>query len=669
MDPITQQTALASAGGKKDPLYVDDVFSTYLYDGNEGSNQINNGIDLAGKGGLVWFKNRTRSGDAPTLIDTETQSGGYLVSSGPAGLALPQPFSSFNSNGYTINSGLFYVNDSSHRYASWTFRKAPGFFDVVTYTGTGSARTVAHNLGSAPGMIIIKNLDDSNPWWAVYHHSLGDQILYLNETTAAGSAGSMWNNTTPTSSVFTVGTPTNVNADGDNYVAYIFAHDDAQFGTGGNESIVKCGSYTGTNTWGNFKVDLGFEPQFVLMKNASGSGDWIMLDSMRGITGPGDYPLSDTSTFFSALQAADDAQLEANSSSNESTQGRASLYSQGFLGSTGTSGGVEYIYMAIRRPHKPPELATEVFAMNYATESTGNRFTTGFPVDLTLSYLPNNGMIGCFQDRLRGYPVPSSTAGNYPILFSSSANSESVYNNSSPYLFGADSNTSIGIGSNLSGNISLIHAFKRAPGFMDVVTYSGTGVTRTVNHNLTVKPELMIFKIRSHSFNWITYDKVNGATNYMSLNSDNGTIVSSSIFNNTEPTSSVFTVAGASGNVNYSGGTHVAYLFATLPGVSKVGSYTGNGGTSSFNVDCGFTNGARFVLIKDTTSGNDWYLWDTLRGMTSSAAPYLRLNVTGQPSASDWVETQPTGFKVTTGTNANLRINVSGNAYLFLAIA
>jgi hypothetical protein len=152
------------------------------------------------------------------------------------------------------------VNGNGSTYASWTFRKAEKFFDVVTYTGTGVARTVPHNLGSVPGCIIVKNIDTPTNW-AVYHVGVDvaapeNYKLELNGTAARQAGSGTWDNTAPTSSEFTVGT--NNSASGDNYVAYLFAHDAGGFGDSGDESVVKCGSYTGTGATCNvFKSWVG----------------------------------------------------------------------------------------------------------------------------------------------------------------------------------------------------------------------------------------------------------------------------------------------------------------------------------------------------------------------------------------------------------------------------
>ncbi|NCW67058.1 MAG: hypothetical protein EBV86_00595 [Marivivens sp.] len=204
--------------------------------------------------------------------------------------------------------------------------------------------------------------------------------------------------------------------------------------------------------------------------------------------------------------------------------------------------------------------------------------------------------------------------------------------------------------------------FRRAPGFFDVVAYSGTGAAQNVNHNLEVTPELMIVKSRSAG-NWNVYSSATGATKYLNFNGTIAAATSSSRWNDTAPTSSVFT-AGTTTSI--SGENFIAYLFATLPGISKVGSYTGTG--SNIGVNCGFTAGARFVLIKRTDSTGDWYVYDSTRGIVGGNDPYLLINSTAaEVTNTDYIDPLNSGFTVTSSAPAGL--NASGGTYIFLAIA
>jgi hypothetical protein len=216
--------------------------------------------------------------------------------------------------------------------------------------------------------------------------------------------------------------------------------------------------------------------------------------------------------------------------------------------------------------------------------------------------------------------------------------------------------------------------FRRAPGFMDVVCYTGTGTNgRTVAHNLGVAPEMIILKSRSISSSasrWPVYTPAllaNPSNNsILALNSDSGIpFLTKDVFGNTAPTSSVFTVDALTPS-NEASATYVAYLFASVPGVSKVGSYTGNG--SSQTINCAFTTGARFVLIKRTNAAGDWYVWDSARGIVAGNDPYLALNTTAaEVTSDDSVDTDNTGFIVNQVAASN--INVNAATYIFLAIA
>ena len=208
--------------------------------------------------------------------------------------------------------------------------------------------------------------------------------------------------------------------------------------------------------------------------------------------------------------------------------------------------------------------------------------------------------------------------------------------------------------------------FKRAPGFFDVVCYTGTGSVRTLNHNLAVAPEMMIVKVRgANSGSWRVYHSALGPTKGITINLTNAAFTLSTIWNDTAPTSSVFTV-GTYGEVNLSGDTFVAYLFASCPGVSKVGSYTGTGTTLQIN--CGFTAGARFVMIKRTDSTGDWYVWDSTRGIVAGNDPYILLNsAVAEVTNTDYVDTYSAGFEIS--STAPAAINASGGSFIFLAIA
>jgi len=205
---------------------------------------------------------------------------------------------------------------------------------------------------------------------------------------------------------------------------------------------------------------------------------------------------------------------------------------------------------------------------------------------------------------------------------------------------------------------------------MDAVCFTGNdGISSlTIPHNLGVSPELMIIKRRQSVDDWTVYHKDLGNTSYIFLNQTAAASSSSGavFWNSTSPTSTGFTI-GTAGYVNPPATqSAVAYLFATCPGVSKVFSYTGNG--SSQTINCGFTGGARFVLIKRTDSTGDWYVWDTARGMVAGDDPHLSLNTANaEVTTDDSVDTASTGFIVNQVAATN--VNVSSATYIGVAIA
>ncbi len=363
--------ASGAAGGASGPLYVDDVFSTHLYKGNGSSQQITNGIDLAGEGGLLWTKIRGSSG-SHALFDSERGTGYSIYTDSSSSQDSRSDISSFNSDGFTLGiAGV--TNTSNDNFCSWTFRKAPGFFDIVTYSGNStSGRQISHNLGSVPGFIIIKALNDSRHFWC-FHRSLGNTMaIPLSTNGATTTAAAYWNNTTPTDTVFTLGNDLDVNASGTNYVAYVFAHDDQSFGTDEDEAIIKCDQYTGNGSTDGPEINLGFEPQWVMIKARDESGsfrNWGIFDNMRGvIAGTGDKVLA-----ANLPTQEDSGQNSANRNFIEFLPTGFKLSSEG-LNLTDNSGN-RYIYIAIRRPHKPPGAGTDVF--NVTTTAINTNYTTG----------------------------------------------------------------------------------------------------------------------------------------------------------------------------------------------------------------------------------------------------------------------------------------------------
>ena len=496
---------------------------------------------------------------------------------------------------------------------------------------------------------MIKTLNAVDDWMVYHRSTTATQYLSLNQTIAAQTLNSFMNNTEPTSTVFTVGTTGGVNNPGTTYVAYLFAHNAGGFGLTGTDNVISCGSFNTSGT--AFSVTLGYEPQWVLFKPQSDTGNWKLTDNMRGV-----YAFD-----------ANGRNLNPNLSSAEDGNANMTINATGFSSTYQLPADTNYIYIAIRRGQmKTPTSAATVFTPTlYSGTGAYNRIIdTTITPDMILNIVRNSaGPDKTVFDRLRGWPSKSlftnldyeeAYTGALILARPNTMNSIQIATSGTNYLN--------------SGSYTYVnYSFKRAPGFFDEVCYTGTGVGRTVTHNLGVAPELMIIKSLSLAGNWPVYGPSYSPTNtaFLNLNGLPGAS-SPNPWNSTAPTASVFSV-GTANVSNQNGITYVAYLFATLAGVSKVGSYTGTGGTQTIN--CGFTGGARFVMIKSTnnpTGTGDWYVWDSERGMVSGTDPSSALNNNSAEVNANSVYTIATGFQLVSTADG---INSSGSTYIFLAIA
>ena len=643
--------AAASGVGGGSNLALDDVFSTHLWDGTGSAQTITNGIDLSGEGGLVWIKKRSGSAQH-TLQDTVRGATKHIRSSGDSSESTEaQTITAFNSNGFSLGTDDL-VNASSSEYVGWTFRSQPKFCDILTYTGNGSARTISHNLGSVPAMIIIKRLNASSGW-SVYHRGVNSgtnpeqYALELNGT-GAQSDDQWMQDTAPTSTQFSLNTFDSINNNGSTYVAYLFAHhandgSDTGFGSDGDSPVIACGYKTFSGN-GEFTIDLGFEAQWVLWKRADDTSDWNIMDMMR--------------PRFDVPASTGGGQTQVLRPNNAGAEGTNTLYmgpsSSGF-GGYNIAGASTWIYMAIAHPvstSEEPSDATKVFAVQDG-RGASKLFTAGFRVDMFLQG-DDTGDDWQLKDRLRQ-------------IYNLATNSSAAQTSDTFYYFDDQTGlvTSSGGGSALAQLTG--YMWKRAKGFCDVLTYTGTGSATTIAHQLGVVPEMMWIKMQSSTQNWAVYHKgANGGTDpedyALELNSTSAEFNTATYFNDTAPTSTVFTV-GNGGAVNSSGQTFVAYLFATVAGVSKCGSFSHTNGSAT-DVDCGFSSGAKLVICKRTNDTGSWYIFDTARGsIVAGNDPHQELNSVGSETTGfDVIDPLSSGFTIASGF-------LSSGTYIFYAVA
>ena len=619
---------------------IENNFSIDVYVGTGAAKNIVNGLDMSGKGGMIWGFNRDLA-TGGFIYDTVRGKNNYLESfdnDASAAASDTTDITSFNDDGFSLGgnyTGGF--NRDGNKQVTFSFKKAPNFFDIVTYTGTGSARTISHSLGGTVGMIMVKNLSQADNW-TVYHRGMDDSApqnydMHINTQDSRGNNTS-WNDTAPTSSVFSVGTSHEVNADGENYVAYLFAHNT------GADSIIKCDKFTADSS-GEASVDLGFEPQFLMIKNRQSADDWMVNDTMRGY-------------FASNGGNGDDGQrlrwnLEADEDTT-STLGHPNA--TGFAtNGDGPLNNHTYVYMAIRRPIMGIVTdATKVFAIATGAGTPEPTYVSGFPVDMAIERPNNNTQFAYISSRLTGNRYlktgnqdAQATDADIQWDFNTGYHDEEYDSNNFAWMW------------------------RRAKGYFDAIAYTGNATSgNTKSHNLGVAPEMMWVKNREASNRSIrVYHSSLGATKYVSLDANTGEGTNSTMWNDTAPSSTVITL-GSNNDVNSATERIIAYLFATLAGVSKVGGFTHTNGSST-DVDCGFTSGARFVLYKrykedgSAVVGN-WRLFDTTRGIVSGTETPFHLDTNEYGlSGSDLIDPLSSGFQIASGEN-------SGN-YLFYAIA
>jgi len=322
----------------------DEYFTTFLWTGDGASTRSITGVGL--QADMMWSKIRN-VGHQHNLVDTVRGVNQRLLSSNDSGAedttGTQGYFNSLDSDGFSLTyggAGGYNTNRSGEPYVGW-FWKANGSgssntdgsitstvstnttsgFSIVSYTGTGSNATVGHGLSSAPKMIIVKDRSAAKNW-TVYHIGVGNDKDILLDVTNAENTSTAWNNTTPTSSVFSIGTLGNVNTSSNNYIAYCFAE---------KKGFSKFGSYTGNGSTDGTFIYTGFKPAFVIFKKTSATANWSVRDNKRDSFNAGD------------------TNLFANLSDAESSSNDVDFLSNGIklrnAGNNWNSSGATYIYM------------------------------------------------------------------------------------------------------------------------------------------------------------------------------------------------------------------------------------------------------------------------------------------------------------------------------------
>ena len=508
--------------------------------------------------------------------------------------------------GCDADTGLNIMHQSNRNFV-YNFRKSKKFFTMVEFTGNGSNQEIPHDLGCEPSMMWIKNRDDDGHSWAVYHKNIDATNpeayqLFMDTADERIASSDIWNNTKPTSSHFSVGNNAHTNTSSKKYIAYLFAADQAVFGDTNIDVIAKTGTYDGNS--GVRTIDLGWEPQMVMIKciTSGTPRNWIIMDKIRLM-----------SMTRGTSEGTDGMQYINLPGTQDLTNSFIDFTIDGFEFNNSVSGnnwnasGQTYIYYAIRNDMiSKPKSATEVYAT-----STGNGaypcFTSGFPVDAAWVKQTNtNGT---------DWNVGFRKSGRFDMKWNSASTNEGVYDDFKWH-------NSYGWNWGTKDQHHQSWMFRRAKGFFDVQYWQGNGTNRVINHQLGAVPELAIVKTRNGgSDGWYVYHKDIPSESYLIVQYDYGYGHGGNCWTSQAPTATQFSV-GTDNAVNNSSYQYVGQFFASLPGVSKVGSYEVNANGDSVSVDCGLS--PRFLLIKRYElngtgggSGADWLLFDSLRGMAT----------------------------------------------------
>lgn len=478
----------AGAGGK---LYVDDVFAASLHEGNGSAQTVQNGIDLAGNGGLVWLKARDAASSC-RLADTALGSARALKSDSTAAAGTEAGgVTAFTAGGFALGADAGY-NAGGNRYVSWTFRRAAKFFDLVTWTGNGGSKTVPHNLGQAPGMVLVKCTSAPGNWYA-WHRSLGlgGHLLLDQPGVTASSADRFGNNVAavdPSASQITLGSSVGLNANGASYVAYLFAHDPSADG------MIQCGAFTCDGAGAMPTVELGWEPQWLLCKPSGTAGDWMVLDTARGF-----------------LLNSPNPCLRPNQAAAETSPASPALAATGLKANGGGLGaGTAYIYVAVRRQNRQPTSGAQVFntVLRTGTGAAANVGGLGFSPDLALNCARGGGQRFVWARFWGGGKWLKASSSNGR---GSGVDTLTGWDWSGGVRLGADSASTI----NAAGANYANWFFRRAPGFMDMVEHSAA----TVPHALGVAPEMILTKLQDSDADWVVYHNALATNHTLRLNS------------------------------------------------------------------------------------------------------------------------------------------------------
>ena len=322
-----------------------DYFNTVLYTGNGASTHQITGVGFQPD----WNWHKIRNDTDWHMVNDAVRGANYAIYPNATNAQgnVPTGLKSFDSDGFTVGS-LPDSNQNNGNFVSWNWKangqgssntdgsinttytsaNTTAGFSIIQYTGNGSAgATIGHGLGTVPKMFIVKKISSTGAW-NVYHEKIGNTGgISLDLTGGTDTNILYWNNTSPTSSVLSLGSSSQVNGSGVTYICYVFSE---------KQGYSKFGSYTGNNNADGAFVYTGFKPAFLMVKYTGAGQNWIIIDNKRNT--------------YNLISAGDSLNLRPNTSDAEQTSNGIDLLSNGFKcrSSDGDSNGytTPYIYMA-----------------------------------------------------------------------------------------------------------------------------------------------------------------------------------------------------------------------------------------------------------------------------------------------------------------------------------
>jgi len=589
--------------------------------------------------------------------------------------------SAFNSNGYSLGEDTSAIyNKNNQEYVSYAF-KAGGTavsntdgsitssvsvnntlgFSIVKYDGSGasgSASTVGHGLDAAPQLVIVKCYEQGKTVSAIFVYAEGagnTKEGYFYDNSAFGPDTGRWNSTSPTSTVFTLGSSWS------SYPAY-YAGDTIAYCFTSKPGFSKVGSYTGTGAEGN-NILLDFEPAFVMIKCSSASGtNWVIVDNKRDNGDAWLYPNKPDAEF-------DDANLYTRFYANGfSVNGNASYVN---------TANATYIYLAFAAD---PSTTTPSLANSFDTTLWSNGVNqhqspitgVGFKPDLTWIKMRNAGTSHVLTDVARGVTqtvFANDTDQQYTIAQGLTAFNIDGFSLGNDSRFNQDQRNAVswnwkagGTPSiNTDGSVTSLVSANQAAGF-SIVKYNGSYPSSgTVGHGLSQTPELFFMKTLSMVAQWLIIYNSGQTGGYF-----NGDPFAASRYNawlnNASPTNTTIPL----GAYNYVNGNMIMYCFHSITGYSKVGTYSGSGAANK-QINTGFQ--PSFLMIKNITNtgSTGWAILDTARGGTTGNGNALFANSSGSEWTNNTIDIDftATGFTI---QNGYVVVNDSSDSYIYLAI-